>query len=397
MLSKYIIWRVSSSFWLHWLFIDLFRLYQAACRILVPWPGIEPGPWQWEHGVLTTEPPGNSLNWLLITHPQAGSFFLPGRFVLSPPSASSSLRLTHLHTCSYSQALPRAELDELEVWRREESLLCGWTARRTPPHTGKTQHSPLLRSHPLLRLTAPKNCRQNLDTRVPSSKTGLKLCCQCLEIPNICWTKNIALLFRTGLGHTVGRSCSPPTPARLLDEVCHREEPQRSRRRWPGSNPTGRTGVGHHFIPASFLPNSRKGLPSALQKAKEKRLSGLVIRPHFWNATRGKHGGSMWISEHLAQPGVYPLLPWVCALSFAARSGGEREPRAQACVLEPPGPAWGSGCNLAGSPHWLIPCPRLRVPGKTSPEGCCSCSWLSPSMQSLKVTPSHLNLRNRSW
>ena len=27
---------------------------------LVPWPGIEPRPWQWKHWVLTTGPPGNS-------------------------------------------------------------------------------------------------------------------------------------------------------------------------------------------------------------------------------------------------------------------------------------------------------------------------------------------------
>ena len=27
------------------------------CRILVPWPGIEPGPWQWKHRVLATRPP----------------------------------------------------------------------------------------------------------------------------------------------------------------------------------------------------------------------------------------------------------------------------------------------------------------------------------------------------
>ncbi|CAN0529578.1 unnamed protein product [Rangifer tarandus platyrhynchus] len=56
-------------------------------------------------------------------------------------------------------------------------------------HTSTYRKNPTLaslRSHPLLRLTAPKNYRQSLDTRVPSSKSGLKLCCQRLEIPNIC-------------------------------------------------------------------------------------------------------------------------------------------------------------------------------------------------------------------
>ena len=42
----------------------------AACRIfsfccgpwdLVPWPGLNPGPLPWEHGVLATGPPGKSL------------------------------------------------------------------------------------------------------------------------------------------------------------------------------------------------------------------------------------------------------------------------------------------------------------------------------------------------
>ena len=31
------------------------------CRISVPRPGIEPRPWQWKPGILTTRPPGNSL------------------------------------------------------------------------------------------------------------------------------------------------------------------------------------------------------------------------------------------------------------------------------------------------------------------------------------------------
>ena len=33
---------------------------------LVPGPGIEPGPLQWEHRVLTTGPPGKSLFWILL-------------------------------------------------------------------------------------------------------------------------------------------------------------------------------------------------------------------------------------------------------------------------------------------------------------------------------------------
>ena len=39
-------------------FTFLFWLCYVACRILVPWTRIEPGPWQWKY--LTAEPPGNS-------------------------------------------------------------------------------------------------------------------------------------------------------------------------------------------------------------------------------------------------------------------------------------------------------------------------------------------------
>ena len=38
-----------------------FLLFCTACRILVPQPGFEPGPWRWKHRVLTAGPPENSL------------------------------------------------------------------------------------------------------------------------------------------------------------------------------------------------------------------------------------------------------------------------------------------------------------------------------------------------
>ena len=45
--------------------------FVVACEILVPQPGIEPGPPAWEHGVLSTGPPRKSLlgqpfDWFLI-------------------------------------------------------------------------------------------------------------------------------------------------------------------------------------------------------------------------------------------------------------------------------------------------------------------------------------------
>ena len=41
------------------MFVCLFVCHKA-CRLLVPQPGIEPGPWQQKHRVLTPGPPGNS-------------------------------------------------------------------------------------------------------------------------------------------------------------------------------------------------------------------------------------------------------------------------------------------------------------------------------------------------
>lgn len=42
------------------IFVCLFWQHYAACRILVVWPGIEPGPPQWKPGILKTRPPGKS-------------------------------------------------------------------------------------------------------------------------------------------------------------------------------------------------------------------------------------------------------------------------------------------------------------------------------------------------
>ena len=47
------------------LFFLFFCLHPTAWRILVPWPGIEPGPCHWKRGVLTTGLPGNSWDPIL--------------------------------------------------------------------------------------------------------------------------------------------------------------------------------------------------------------------------------------------------------------------------------------------------------------------------------------------
>ena len=58
------IWDFSvwDAFWLFdtvlTFFFSFSWLCHAACELLAPQPEIEPGPCQWEHGVLTTGPPG---------------------------------------------------------------------------------------------------------------------------------------------------------------------------------------------------------------------------------------------------------------------------------------------------------------------------------------------------
>ena len=50
--------------WIMIFFLDVFFYFLrscAACRTLVPQPGIKSRPRQWQHWVLTTGPPGNSL------------------------------------------------------------------------------------------------------------------------------------------------------------------------------------------------------------------------------------------------------------------------------------------------------------------------------------------------
>ena len=61
------------------IFFLIFWPYQAACRILVPQPGIEPTPQQWKHGVPTSGPSGNSLSPPLCVAQLLGWAQLKGR------------------------------------------------------------------------------------------------------------------------------------------------------------------------------------------------------------------------------------------------------------------------------------------------------------------------------
>ena len=50
---------------------SFFWLCHLACRISVPQPGIEPGPWQGQTGTLPTRPPGNSPPLFLVSQGSA--------------------------------------------------------------------------------------------------------------------------------------------------------------------------------------------------------------------------------------------------------------------------------------------------------------------------------------
>ena len=54
-----------------------FSFGHVACGILVPQPGIEPGPWQQKPGILTTRPPGNSENHVFKEADSSYSFINP--------------------------------------------------------------------------------------------------------------------------------------------------------------------------------------------------------------------------------------------------------------------------------------------------------------------------------
>ena len=54
-----------------------FWLHCMACGILIPWPGIAPGPWQWKQWILTTGLPGSSQDWLsCVYHCKNSEFYL---------------------------------------------------------------------------------------------------------------------------------------------------------------------------------------------------------------------------------------------------------------------------------------------------------------------------------
>ena len=58
------------------LFLFIYWPHRTACRILVPWPGIEPVPLHCKYGVLTTALSGNSLYSLFLKRHKALHTFL---------------------------------------------------------------------------------------------------------------------------------------------------------------------------------------------------------------------------------------------------------------------------------------------------------------------------------
>ena len=57
--------------WHHFILFFFSRPHSTPCGILVPRPGMEPGPRQWKHQILTTGQPGNSrISFILQSNPK---------------------------------------------------------------------------------------------------------------------------------------------------------------------------------------------------------------------------------------------------------------------------------------------------------------------------------------
>ena len=96
-------------------YIFIFWLLWVACRIFVPWPGIEPWPQQWDCRVLTTGLLGDSSKILLYGHPgTAWSLeFLPNSselpfvypiVLICPKTPTKHCISFHLHRSSYQRS-----------------------------------------------------------------------------------------------------------------------------------------------------------------------------------------------------------------------------------------------------------------------------------------------------
>ena len=102
-------------FWLPWvlvaargIFVVVRRQLVAECRIQFPDQGSNPGPLHWEHGVLTTGPPGKAPFFILLisTH-MSTSLGPPGKSQLTPISRLLITAAKSLLPCevTYSQVL----------------------------------------------------------------------------------------------------------------------------------------------------------------------------------------------------------------------------------------------------------------------------------------------------
>ena len=127
------------------LFYFIFWLHRVACGISVSWPGIEPGPWQWKCGILTTRQPGNShcLLLLQVLNSKGLPVFVPGMenisLAISQKECPRNVQLSWQRRILFmgqqtSSRGPRPELDRLAHPSRTSSLALPAKSSVIPTH-----------------------------------------------------------------------------------------------------------------------------------------------------------------------------------------------------------------------------------------------------------------------
>ena len=97
----------------------------AARRILVSWPGMNPRPLQWKHGILTTGPPGKSTSRSFLREGVSSRVEILVVLIICPLSRHSAWSITDV------QQKFAVSMNE---WRNEDVQHCAnhWRARIKP-------------------------------------------------------------------------------------------------------------------------------------------------------------------------------------------------------------------------------------------------------------------------
>ena len=97
------------------------------CRILVPWPGIEPMPLQWKHGFITTGPPGMSqevvltLFWVMGHFGNLKEFFF---FFFTLYHYMLICTCVHIYTCNFMEFLELLKTSPKRTWTLHVAYSC---------------------------------------------------------------------------------------------------------------------------------------------------------------------------------------------------------------------------------------------------------------------------------